>query len=313
MADYRVTYDLIMLIKNGEKTQLIACRDPSGNRPLALGTLNNGYVVASENRAFEKISAKFIREINPGEIIVINEKGLKSHQLLDKPVKIKQCVFENIYFSFPSSTVFNLPVWKFRELLGKIAAEKYGKFIENNDVITNPPDSSNYFADGFCKYRQKPLERAIIRGHEETIRSFTQPNQEEQENTVREKFSIIGEKVKGKRVWVLDDSIVRSITARKIIRSLRMNGAAWIGFISSAPPIIGPCKKGINHNDNLIAAKYLNDKTADIEAIRKEIEADFLAYLTIDDLKDAIKEFRENPNNFCFGCFEGREPIWEVW
>ncbi|MBI2591676.1 MAG: amidophosphoribosyltransferase [Candidatus Brennerbacteria bacterium] len=320
LADYRGTYALLMLVKNGQNIKLIAARDPSGNRPLALGTSNNEYknneyFIASEDCAFEIINAKFIREIEPGEMLIISKQGLESQKLLENGVnKLHHCVFENIYFSFPSSTVFNIPVAEFRETLGKIAAQRYGYLVKEEDIIVPVPDSAKYFADGFCKFLKKPPDGALVRHHTTVLKSFTQADQNSRVEATRDKISMIKRMIEGKRILLMEDSIVRGNASRKLIKGLKANGAADVKMLVSSPPIIGPCEKGIGHNENLIAAKYLdNEKNPDIEAIRKEIGADFLAYLTIDDLKNAIKEFRGNPNHFCFGCFEGREPIWEVW
>lgn len=325
---YKGTYALVMLTYDEEGIKLIAARDPSGNRPLSLGRLNGGYLVASEDLAFERVNGTFEREIKPGEMLILSYKKYghsREHKNLLRNMSQKnrthQCVFEEIYFSSPGSNTFNLPVWQFRETLGKKAARLFGGLVEEYDVITNPPDSSNFFADGFAKGIGKNLERVFIRHHSSIIRSFTQDTPDKRYDAIRKKMSIIGKKVENKRVWLLDDSIVRGNTSRKLIRSLKANGAVWVGVISSAPPIIGPCHKGIDFiNNELVAAKYLKKEVApgfakkpNIGMIRKEIEADFLGYLTLDDLKDAIEAFEQNPKDFCLGCFTGHEPIWGNW
>lgn len=318
---YKGTYALVILAYDEEGIKLIAARDPSGNRPLSLGRLNGGYLVASEDLAFERVNGIFEREIKPGEMIILSHKKYghsREHKnLLINPLQkngLHQCVFEEIYFSSPGSNTFNLPVWQFRETLGKKAARLFGALVEENDIITNPPDSSNFFADGFAKGIGKNLERVFIRHHSNIIRSFTQDTPDKRYDAIRKKMSIIGGKVKNKRVWLLDDSIVRGNTSRKLVRSLKVNGAVWVGIISSAPPIIGPCHKGIDFIDSdLVAAKHLTKGEPDIEAIKKEIEADFLLYLPLFELKDAISSFGEKNENFCLGCFTGHEPIWGNW
>ncbi|MBI2451031.1 MAG: amidophosphoribosyltransferase [Parcubacteria group bacterium] len=317
LESYQGTYSIVILARDEEGIKLIAARDPSGNRPLALGRLDDGYIIASENQAFEIVNGSGIREINPGEMLVISDKKLESYLLknLEKSSRRHFCVFENIYFSFPNSMVFNLPVWQFRELLGQKAALRYGHLVKRDDIVTNPPDSSNYFADGFCKTIGVNLDRVFVRRHSSIIRSFTQETPEKRYDAIRKKMSLIGEKVKGKRVWVFDDSMVLGSTSKKIIRSLKANGAIWVGMILGAPPIIGSCYKGIDFiKNNLIAAKYLKDGEAvDIEAIKKEIEADYLIYLSLNDLQDTISVLGKKQHDFCFGCFTGQEPIWGVW
>lgn len=311
---YQGTYAILILVKKGNEIKLAAVRDQSGNRPLVLGKLGQGYVLASENVAFESIGADFIREIKPGEMLIISEQGLESRQLLPNGIdKLYHCVFEQIYFLHPASMAFNLPVAEFRETLGKIAAQRYGHLVKEEDIIVPVPDSAKYFADGFCKFLKKPAEGALIRHHATVLRSFTQADQNTRVEAVRDKISIIKRKVEGKWIWLMEDSIVRGNVAKKIIRGLKANGAAGVRMLVSAPPIVGLCKKGIDYSGNLIAASYTKNSETDIEAIRKEIGADFLAYLKIDDLKEAIKSLNSDPEHFCYGCFEGREPIWKVW
>ncbi len=319
LRSYKGTYAIVMLVETAQGVKLIAARDPSGNRPLTLGKLDGGYIVASENSAFETVNGEFIREIRPNELLVISGAGIEKHHIepmlvIDTArVKFHQCIFENIYFSFPSSNVFGIPVDLFREELGQKAARRYGHLIGGDDIVTNPPDSSNFFIDGFCKELKRQPEKVFLRRHSIKIRSFTQESEETRDAAIRRKFSIRGHLVTGKRVWLLDDSVVRGKTSKKLVRSLRNNGAVWVGVLSSCPPIIGPCHKGIDMTDDLIAAKHMKDGQVDIEGIRKEIEADFVGYLTFEDVFEVISSFRLNPENFCFGCFQNREPIWHKW
>ncbi len=317
LRSYKGTYALVMLIETSDGIKLIAARDPSGNRPLALGKLGDGYIVASENSAFETVAGEFIREIDANELLVISENGIQKHyidafRVISRPVfdRLHQCIFENIYFSFPSSTVFGIPVDLFREELGRKAARRYGHLVGDSDVITNPPDSSNFFVDGFCKELKKQPERVFLRRH--SIRSFTQESDEARDVALRKKHSIIGRLVNEKRVKIIDDSLVRGRTSRKLVRSVRSHGAISVGVILGCPPLIGPCQKGIDMED-LIAAKHMVNEQVDTEAIRKEIEADSLGYLTLDDVFEVIKSFKQDPENFCFGCFQNKEPIWHKW
>ncbi len=316
LSSYRGTYAITMLLKDDDGSKLIVARDHSGNRPLWLGKKDDSWLVASEDIAFEAIEGKSIREILPGEMLVISNDGL-STRIIPNKNELKSgsqhCVFENIYFSFPNSLSFGVPVGKFQEELGKIVARKLRNLVLDSDVITNIPDSSNLFMDGFSSELNKFPTRAIIRKH--NYRSFTESSKLRRESVVRKKHSFNGEKVSGKRVWVLDDSIVRGSTSRKIIRALRKHGATWVGMISSAPPVIGQCRKGIDFEEDLVAGKYLDSGTQNyfLDEIRKEIEADFLFYTSIEDLRESLRVCNANPSSFCFGCFTGKEPVFGAW
>lgn len=321
LSQYKGTFALAMLVRDSDGVKLIAARDHSGNRPLALGRLDKGYIVASEDNAFEAVSGEFIREINAGELLVISKDGLQELQLIfhyPQRIGLQQCVFENIYFELPTSKkMFGLSIKAFREGLGRKAAKSCGFLVEAGDVVANVPDSSNPFADGFCKELGRPVERALVRRHSPKVRAFTQEDFEQREDAVRKKFSIDSEVVSGKRVWVLDDSIVRGITLRKIARLLRSLGATWIGFIVSCEPIIGPCGKGMDFSaEGLVARKYLTGPKqidVDVDAVREYVEADALYYNTRENVVSVIRELGGNPENFCFGCFDNKEPIWGAW
>lgn len=322
LSQYKGTFALAMLVRDSDGIKLIAARDHSGNRPLALGKLGKGYIVASENSAFEAVGGEFAREIEAGELLVISEKGLAEHYLINAYPQIsrrQQCVFENIYFSLPTSTVFGIRVFELQEGLGKKAAIKHGHLIEYGDVITNAPDSSNAFFDGFCEELSRGGKRVFVRRHNPAIRSFTQEDREKRDDTVRKKISVNIRKVEGQRVWLLDDSIVRGVTSRKLVRALRHDGkgATWVGLIISCEPIIGPCGKGMDFSaEDLIARKHLigsKQIDVDIDAVRAYVEADALYYNTRADVISVIREFGGNPDNFCFGCFDNKEPVWGAW
>ena len=313
---YRGTFSLALLARDASGIKLIAARDHSGNRPLALGKLEGGYIVASENNAFEAVSGEFVREIEAGEMLVISKEGVVEQALIlryPQREQRRQCVFENIYFSFPTSKIFDIPVDEFRERLGRRMARRYSQLIRDGDIIANVPDSSNSFADGFCKELSRPLERVFIRRHANVIRSFTQETFEQRDDAVRKKLSLNSSKISGRRVWVPDDSIVRGVTSRKLARTLRALGASFVGFIISCEPIIGPCGKGMDFSEDLIARKNLVHGKADIDAVRNYIEADALYYNTREDILEVIRELGGNPENFCFGCFDNKEPIWNAW
>ncbi|MBI2035555.1 MAG: amidophosphoribosyltransferase [Candidatus Liptonbacteria bacterium] len=319
LSRYRGTYALTMLLQVNGVAYLVAARDPSGNRPLVLGSMNGGYLVASEDTAFEAVGGETLREINPGEMVVVSKGGITSSKIPagsinGVPPRLYACMFELIYFSFPNSTIFGIPVCEFREELGGIVANRLGHEVKLEHVITNVPDSSNSFADGFAKALEIPLERVIVRRH--FGRSFTQDTTVKREYTTRTKHSFAKNKVKDRVVWCLDDSIVRGITSRRVVRALRSMGAKEVRMISASPPIIGPCKKGVDFDNDLIAAKYAVGGEPDIEKIRQDIEADRLYYATIEDLKEALRVLKRNrgaENDFCFGCFENKDPIWNAW
>ena len=317
---YQGTFAITALLKDKDGFKLVAARDGSGNRPLVLGKLGSGFVVASEDSAFELIKAARLCEVEPGTMVVI------SHETRDHPrvipiarsKSVRHCVFEGIYFAFPSSRMFGLSVARFRRALGARLAKCFGGRIEKGDVITNPPDSSNFLADGFCPALGIYPERVFLRRHfraggfPQSVRSFTQGTDGDRDETLRKKFSIIPESIQGRRVWILDDSIVRGKTSRSLVSSLRKNGASWVGMLSGSPPLVGPCQKGIDLS-HLIAASVPGCEEADIEEVRKSIGADFLGYLPLKELKAAVTECGADHRNYCFGCFEGREPIWGKW
>ena len=315
LCAYRGTYAIAMLIRVHDEWMLVAARDHYDNRPLFLGKIGEGWLIASEDVAFETVDGITIREIHPGELLVISKNGLASHTIplrRDEIPKPYRCVFElAIYFSFPNSHPFGLEAGLAREELGRIMARKMGHLIREEDVLTGVPDSANAFLDGFSEELMKFPKRAVIRKH--SYRSFTQANRVRRERTVRKKFSFSPRKVRGKRVWVLDDSLVRGHTARKVVRALRKHGAIWVGVISSAPPIIGPCRKGIDFDEGLVATAHLTQGVPDIEKIREEIEADCLIYAELEDLRTALRACNSDPRAYCYGCFEGRDPVFNAW
>ena len=322
---YRGTYALTMLIRDKDGVKLVAARDLSGNRPLALGRLGGGYVVASEDSAFEVVNAVYERDILPGELLVISPDSLSSSKICDESgsvLPLRQCIYENIYFSIPSSFTFGIPVNEFRKELGRRLAKLFGHLIKPIDIITNVPDSSNAFAEGFCQAIHRELTTIMLRRH--STRSFTQENQAVIDDTLRRKFSFLRSVIEhilkqnpDTRFWIIEDSIVRGNTARKIARVLRGFGVRFIGILSGAPPLIGPCKKGIDmggKDSNLIAAQHLLcGVVPDSRAVAAEIEANFVGYQPLQEIYDAVRSFGKNPNDFCYGCFENKEPIWGKW
>lgn len=324
---YRGTYALTMLVRDNEGTKLVAARDPSGSRPLSLGCLGSGYVIASEDSAFEMIRASYERDIKHNELLVISNKGLVSHSIdEDTTLPLCMCEYELGYFSRPHSKVFGIPVYEFREELGRRLASRYGHLIKPGDVISYIPESANFYAQGFARSIHHDLTILLIRLR--STRSFIQENITVIEDTLRRKFGFLRHKIEEilkcnpeAKLWLVDDSSVRGTTARKITRVFKEMGFKWVGWLFGEPPLLGRCDKGIDmlsRGGSLIAPKYLKSGLLpDCAGIAKEVESEFVGYLPLIDLHDTINYFGKkvgfSRKDFCFGCFENREPIWGKW
>src|SRR3989344_12988 len=322
---YRGTYALCMLTVYKEEVLLIAARDPSGNRPLSLGRLGGGYVVASEDSAFEVVNAVKERDVEPGEIVIISQHSVDSYRVNEDAISepLFQCIYEQGYFSLPTSEVFGIPVVEFRKELGRRLASHYGSLIKPGDIINYVPDSSEAFADGFCEVLGHKLTKILLRRHS-SGRSFTKESQVVIDETLSVKFSFYRSVIKkilqenpDARFWIIEDSVVRGSTIRKIIRVLRNFGVKFIGVLFGMPPLIGDCGKGINMKGmggKLIAAKHLiSDLSVDSRSVAAEVEANFVGYQPLAELYLAIKSFGKEPKNFCYGCFDGTEPVFGKW
>lgn len=285
-------YCLVVLSEN----KLIAARDPYGFRPLVLGRLSNSYVVASETCAFDLIEAEFIREIEPGEILVIDGNGIRSIFPFEPKPK-RQCIFEFIYFSRPDSNIFGQNVYMVRKKLGELLF-KYSQ--SEVDIVVPVPDSGIPAAIGYSQKSGIQLELGLIRNHY-VGRTFIEPKQSIRHFGVKIKLNVSPDILKNKRVIVIDDSIVRGTTSRKIIKMVRQGGAKEIHFKISSPPIISPCYYGIDTPTH----KELIANSHSIEEINRYITSDSLSYLSIDALKEAV----EKPDDFCYACFTGKYPI----
>ena len=275
---------------------IVAARDPHGWRPLALGRLRNAWVVASETCAFDIIGAKYERDIQPGEIMVINRKGIKSYFPF-KPVKHAFCIFEFIYFARPDSIIFNENVDKIRRRLGQqLAKEKPA----SADIVISVPDSSNTATLGYCEETGIKYEVGLIRNHY-IGRTFIEPEQTIRDLDARIKFNPVRGVLKNKRVVVVDDSIVRGTTSKKLIHMLRNAGAKEVHFRVSSPPIISPCFYGIDMptKEELIAS------SKSVEQIRKFLDVDSLGYLSLPGM---LSMHALNGRNFCVACFSGKYP-----
>lgn len=279
-------------------TKLIAFRDPKGFRPLCIGKTHDGaYIAASESCALETIGAEYLREVEPGEIVVINENGIKCIKThVQKKSNI--CIFEYIYFARPDSVIDNSSVHRARIKAGELL---YKNSPIDADIVIGVPDSGIDAALGYAQSSGISYGIGFIK-NKYIGRSFIQPQQNQRENAVKIKLNVIRETVEGKRVIMIDDSIVRGTTSARIVRLLRDAGAKEVHVRISSPPFIHSCYFGtdIDSENNLIASKCKN-----AEEIADYIGADSLGYLPI----EALPKLCENNKGFCSGCFTGQYPV----
>jgi amidophosphoribosyltransferase len=286
-------YSLLIMTEK----EMVAARDPFGFRPLVLGQLKDSPVVASETCAFDLIGAKFVREIEPGEILLINEEGTKSF----KPFPHKQhhqCIFEFIYFARPDSFLFNRNVYEVRKSFGAQLAREAPVEV---DMVVPIPDSGFPATLGYAAESKIPLELGMIRNHY-IGRTFIEPEQRIRHFGVKIKLNPVRELLKGKKIVTVDDSIVRATTSRKINKMFRNAGAREIHVRISSPPITHPCFFGIDtpKKSELIASSHK------VKEIQKFINARSLHYLSLEGLKKCV---REDAEHFCYACFTGDYPI----
>jgi len=290
-------YSMVLLTCKGE---IIGIKDPNGFRPLALGKLNGHYVLASETCAFDLIQAEFIRELEPGEIVIINEDGIKSIRNPKAAAHKSLCIFEYIYFARPDSTIDGKNVYQMRKALGKRLAQE--SHVEA-DLVMPFPDSGNYAAIGYAKESGIPFEMAMIRNHY-VGRSFIQPTQSMRDFAVRVKLNPVRELIKNKEIIIIEDSIIRGTTAKTRVKALRELGAKKVHMRVSCPPHKFPCYYGIDFSSKgeLIAArKPLNELT-------EHLGLDSLHYLSVEGMLEASGVV--NPElNFCKACFDGDYPV----
>ncbi|MBN2809657.1 MAG: amidophosphoribosyltransferase [Deltaproteobacteria bacterium] len=276
--------------------RLIAARDPRGIRPLVLGRLGATYIVASETCVFDLIEAEFIREIEPGEILVISNEGLESYHPFPTH-KPANCIFEHIYFARPDSVIFGDTVYDVRKKLGRLLAREHPVAA---DMVVPVPDSGIPAAIGYAQELNIPWELALIRNHY-VGRTFIEPSQSIRHFGVKIKLNAIKSMFAGKRVVVVDDSIVRGTTARKIIKMIRAAGAKEIHVRISSPPTDFPCYYGIDTptRSELIASSH------SVDDIRRYITADSLGYIDSKTLTAVVN----CEHSFCDACFTGKYPI----
>ncbi len=291
----RGAYSLLLLTATG----LTAARDPHGFRPLSIARLDGGYVVASETCAFDLIGAEFLRDVEPGEIVFIDENGLRSHRFArDHSARCAHCIFEHIYFARPDSMVFGESVHNVRARLGENLAEAYPV---DADLVMSVPDSGNSAALGYSRRSGIPLDIGFI-SNRYVGRTFIKPAEEGRERSVGIKLNVVRDVVRGKRVVVVDDSIVRGTTCRARLSVLRQAGARELHLRISAPPIRHACFYGIDfpHVDELIAG------AKSVEEIERFLGVDSLGYQTVDGLLAAVLG---PPETYCLACFTGDYPV----
>ncbi|TDI31074.1 MAG: amidophosphoribosyltransferase [Acidobacteria bacterium] len=285
-------YSLVFLMRD----RLIAVRDPHGFRPLSLGKLDGAMVVASETCAFDLIGARFVRDVAPGEFLIIDSSGLRSEQPFP-PQPTRQCIFEHVYFSRPDSMVFGRSVNQVRRKMGVALAREHPVPA---DIVVPVPDSGLVAALGFAGESGIPFEFGLVRNHY-VGRTFIEPKQEIRHFGVKLKLNAVAALIKGKRVILVDDSIVRGTTSRKIVTMVRDLGAREVHMRISSPPTTGPCYYGVDtpRRDDLIASAH------SVEEIRAFIRADSLGYLSLEGLRKAV----DDGDTFCAACFDDNYPI----
>lgn len=285
-------YSLVFL----DEKNMIAVRDPHGYRPLVLGKVGDSFVVASETCALDLIDAEYLREIEPGEMLVINEHGPVSYFPFDKPEKHSFCIFEYIYFARPDSEVFGRSVYRMRKGFGEQLAREHPV---SADMVIPVPDSGVPAAIGFSQESKIPFEMGLVRNHY-VGRTFIEPKNEIRHFGVKIKLNPDRKLLEGKKLVVVDDSIVRGTTSKKIVHMLRKAGAKEIHMRISSPPTTWPCYYGIDTptREELIASKNK------LEEIRKFIGADSLEYLSYDGLYWFEKE--KEREWYCDACFTGK-------
>ena len=282
---------------------VLGVRDPQGNRPLCIGELEDGYVLASESAAIDTLDGELIRDVKPGELVVLHADGtgFDTYQLVE-PENTAHCFFEHVYFARPDSTIDENLVYEVRRELGRKLWEESG--VES-DVVLPVPDSGRAFASGYAEAAQddgSDIEFAEgLMKNRYVGRTFIMPTQDERERAVRLKLNPIKSTIEGKSVTIIDDSIVRGTTSTQLIQLLKDAGAEEVHVRIGAPPIVAPCYMGIDmaSRDELIAGNQ------SVDEIRDEIEADSLSYLSIDAIAETLDKSR---TDLCLGCVTGEYP-----
>ncbi|MCP1146132.1 amidophosphoribosyltransferase [Lysinibacillus endophyticus] len=283
------------------KDCMMIARDRNGLRPISIGKLGDAWVVASETCAFDLIGAEYVRDVEPGELLVITNNGMEEDRFAEKE-KRAMCAMEYVYFARPDSNVDEINIHMARKRMGKRLAQEC-KGIEA-DVVTGVPDSSISAAIGFAEEAGIPYELGLIK-HKYTGRTFIQPTQELRERGVKMKLSPVVQVVKGKRVVMVDDSIVRGTTSRRIVTMLKEAGATEVHVVISSPPMKNPCFYGID----ISSSEELIASSKKVEEIRDAIGADSLTFLSDEGLVDSIsRPFDDENGGLCMACFTGNYP-----
>lgn len=292
MMKLRGAYSIII----SSPRKLIGARDPHGFRPLVIGKRDNGYILASESCALDAVGAEFVRDVKPGEIVMIDADGVQSDETLCS-AESARCIFEYIYFARPDSYVDGISVYNSRIMAGKILAQMHPA---DADIVVGVPESGNVAAMGFALESGIQYGTAFMK-NSYVGRTFIKPKQSARESSVKIKLNVLKEVVRGKRVVMVDDSIVRGTTSERIVRMLKAAGATEVHVRISSPPFLNPCYFGtdVPSCDQLIA--YNNT----VEEVCKKIGADSLGYLDGERLHELIGGDR----NYCDACFSGKYPV----
>lgn len=287
-------YSLVIMTER----ELIGARDPNGFRPLSVGRLGRAWVLSSETCAFDLIEARFVRDVAPGEIVLINDEGMRSIQAFPEPRRRSFCIFEFVYFARPDSTISGRNVYSVRVELGRQLAREHPR---EADIVVPVPDSGNCAALGYSLESGIPFEMGFVRNHY-VGRSFIQPTQLIRDFNVRVKLNLIKDLVRGKRVVIIDDSIVRGTTCKIRVNNLKEAGAKEVHVLVSCPPHRYPCVYGIDFPDRskLMAARYST------EQIQRYLNADSVGYLSQEGM---IKATGLPADGFCTACYDSRYPV----
>ena len=293
LSQVRGAFSLTIMTKD----KLIAVRDPHGFRPLAIGRLGDAVVVCSETCALDLIGATYVRDVEPGEVFIVGPAGQRSVKPF-APAPLAHCVFEHVYFARPDSYVFGQSVNEARTALGRSLAKEQPV---DADVVVPIPDSGVCAAVGFSEQSGTPLRMGLIRNHY-VGRTFIEPRQSIRHFGVRVKLNPVRSILEGQRVVLVDDSLVRGTTSRKIVKIVRAAGAREVHMRISCPPTISPCFYGVDtpRRSELIAATHT------LQEIQKYIEADSLGYLSLDGMLSAVGPRRDS---YCTSCYTGQYPV----
>ncbi len=293
LAELKGAFSFLLMTKD----RVFAARDPFGFRPLSIGKIGDGYVFASETCALCQVGAEIIRDVEPGELVIVDETGMRTSSFAEREEHLAQCVFELVYFARPDSTVFGKNVHNVRVQYGMRLAEEHPV---DADIVIAIPDSGNSAALGFSRGSGIPLDYGFIRNHY-VGRTFIMPGSDQREQSVDMKLAVLPDVVRGKRIVVVDDSIVRGTTSRRRVKCLREAGAKEVHMRISCPPTAFPCFYGVDFatKDELIAANH------ELEDIKRFLEADSLGYLSVEGLLSPY----QHPEDFCTACFTGNYPL----